>query len=125
MDTNYNPRHERETVGATLELTYDFERFSVTSVTSYTDTESDRQTDLDISQEHVLDLFRPWPVEVWTQELRFTSTDDSPLQWQAGGYYLDYKRDYEANLLIPYGFCFFLDPSCNPNPDDPIPFPSD
>ena len=124
VDTNYNPRHERETVGATLELTYDFDRFAVTSVTSYTDTESDRQTDLDISQEHVLDLFRPWPVEVWTQELRFTSTDDSPLQWQAGAYYLDYKRDYEADLFIPYGFCFFLDPSCNPNPDDPIPFPS-
>jgi iron complex outermembrane receptor protein len=123
VDTNYNPRHERETVGVSLELTYDFDGFAVTSLTSYTDTESDRQTDLDISQEHVLDLFRPWPVEVWTQELRFTSTSDSPLQWQAGAYYLDYQRDYEADLFIPYGFCFFLDPSCNPTPDDPIPFP--
>ena len=124
VDTNYNPRHERETVGVSLELTYDFDGFAVTSLTSYTDTESDRQTDLDISQEHVLDLFRPWPVEVWTQELRFTSTSDSPLQWQAGAYYLDYQRDYEADLFIPYGFCFFLDPGCNPTPDDPIPFPS-
>ena len=123
VDTNYNPRHERETVGVSLELTYDFGGFAVTSLTSYTDTESDRQTDLDISQEFVLDLVRPWPVEVWTQELRFTSTSDSPLQWQAGAYYLDYQRDYEADLLVPYGFCFFLDPSCNPNPDDPIPFP--
>ena len=124
VDTNYNPRHERETIAGSIELTYDFGKFSATYLTSYTDTESDRQTDLDISQEHVLDLFRPWPVEVWTQELRFTSTDDSPLQWQAGAYYLDYKRDYEADLFIPYGFCFFLDPGCNPNPDDPIPFPS-
>jgi iron complex outermembrane receptor protein len=123
VDTNYNPRHERETVGVSLELTYDFDGFAVTSLTSYTDTESDRQTDLDISQEFVLDLVRPWPVEVWTQELRFTSTSDSPLQWQAGAYYLDYQRDYEADLFIPYGFCFFLDPSCNPTPDDPIPFP--
>ena len=56
--------------------------------------------------------------------MRFTSTDDSPLQWQAGAYYLDYQRHYEAgNFRFPYGFCFFLDPSCNPNPDDPIPFP--
>ena len=123
VDTSYNPRHKRETVGVSLELTYDFDSFAVTSVTSYTDTESDRQTDLDISQEFVLDLVRPWPVEVWTQELRFTSTSDSPLQWQAGAYYLDYKRDYEADLLVPYGFCFFLDPSCNPNPGAPIPFP--
>ena len=124
VDTNYNPRHERETIAGSIELTYDFGNFDATYLASYTDTESDRQTDLDISQEHVLDLFRPWPVEVWTQELRFTSTDDSPLQWQAGAYYLDYKRDYEADLFIPYGFCFFLDPGCNPNPDDPIPFPS-
>ena len=123
VDTSYNARHKRETVGATLELTYDFDGFAVTSVTSYTDTESVRQTDLDTTQEFVLDLFRPWPLEVWTQELRFTSTNDSPLQWQAGAYYLDYQRDYEADLFIPFGFCFFLDPSCNPNPDDPIPFP--
>ena len=123
VDTSFNPRHERETVGVTLELTYDFNGFAVSSVTSYTDTESERQTDLDISQEFVLDLYRPWPVEVWTQELRFTSTSDSPLQWQAGAYYLDYQRDYEADLPVPYGFCFFLDTSCNPNPDDPVPFP--
>ncbi|MDE0512747.1 MAG: TonB-dependent receptor [Gammaproteobacteria bacterium] len=112
VDTSYSPRHKRETVGATLELTYDFDSFAVTSVTSYTDTESDRQTDLDISQEFALDLFRPWPVEVWTQELRFTSTNDSPLQWQAGAYYLDYKRDYKANLLIPLGFCYFVANIC-------------
>ena len=123
VDTSYNPRHERETVGVSLELAYDFGNFTATYTSSYTDTESDRTTDLDISQEFVLDLVRPWPVEVWTQELRFTSTDDSPLQWQAGAYYLDYQRDYDAQLLAPYGFCFFLDPSCNPNPDNPLPYP--
>ena len=124
VEASYSPRHERETVGVSLELAYDFDNFTATYTTSYTDTESDRQTDLDISQEFILDLVRPWPVEVWTQELRFTSTDDSPLQWQAGAYYLDYQRDYDADLLVPYGFCFFLDPSCNPNPDDPVPFPA-
>ena len=124
VDTSYNPRHKRETIAGSIELTYDFGNFSATYLTSYTDTESDRQTDLDISQEFVLDLVRPWPVEVWTQELRFISTSDSPLQWQAGAYYLDYQRDYDADLLAPYGFCFFLDPSCNPNPDDPVPFPA-
>ena len=123
IDTSYNARHERETIAGSIELTYDFGNFDATYLTSYTDTDSDRETDLDIDQEFVLDLFRSWPVEVWTQELRFTSTSASPLQWQAGAYYLDYQRDYDADLLAPYGFCFFLDPSCNPNPDDPIPFP--
>jgi iron complex outermembrane receptor protein len=123
IDTSYNARHERETIAGSIELTYDFGNFDATYLTSYTDTDSYRETDLDIDQEFVLDLTRSWPVEVWTQELRFTSTSDSPLQWQAGAYYLDYQRDYEADLFIPYGFCFFLDPSCNPTPDDPIPFP--
>lgn len=123
IDTSYNASHERETISGSIELTYDFGNFDATYLTSYTDTESDRETDLDIDQEFVLDLYRSWPVEVWTQELRFTSTDDSPLQWQAGAYYLDWKRHKYGQLFIPWGFCFFLDPSCNPNPDDPIPFP--
>ena len=123
IDTSYNASHKRETISGSIELTYDFGNFDATYLTSYTDTESDRETDLDIDQEFVLDLYREWPVEVWTQELRFTSTDDSPLQWQAGAYYLDWKRHKYGQLFIPWGFCFFLDPSCNPNPDDPIPFP--
>ena len=110
VEASYSPRHERETVGVSLELAYDFDNFTATYTTSYTDTESDRQTDLDISQEFILDLVRPWPVEVWTQELRFTSTDDSPLQWQAGAYYLDYQRDYDADLLVPYGLLLFPGP---------------
>ena len=123
IDTSYNAAHERETVAGSIELTYDFGNFDATYLTSYTDTDSYRETDLDIDQEFVLDLTRSWPVEVWTQELRFTSTDDSPLQWQAGAYYLDWKRHKSGELPVPYGFCFFLDPSCNPNPDDPIPYP--
>ncbi len=123
IDTSYNAAHERETVAGSIELTYDFGNFDATYLTSYTDTDSYRETDLDIDQEFVLDLTRSWPVEVWTQELRFTSTDDSPLQWQAGAYYLDWKRHKSGELPVPYGFCFFLDPSCNPNPDDPLPYP--
>lgn len=123
IDTSFNPRHKRDTVGASLELTYEFDDFAIASTTSYTDTDSDRWTDLDIDPEHVLNLFRPWPVNVWTQELRLTSTTDNPLQWQAGGYFMEYRRNYNAVLPVPYGFCFFLDPSCNPTPDDPAPFP--
>ena len=59
VDTSFNPRHERETIAGSLELTYDFDGFAVISATSYTDTDSVRQTDLDVSQEHVLDLHRP------------------------------------------------------------------
>ena len=112
IDTSYNARHERETISGSIELTYDFGNFDAIYLTSYTDTDSYRETDLDIDQEFVLDLTRSWPVEVWTQELRFTSTDDSPLQWQAGAYYLDWKRHRSGELPVPLGYCYFLENAC-------------
>ena len=115
VDTSFNPQHEKETVGASLELAYDFDNFTLTSITSYTDTDSDRQTDLDTTQEFILDLFRPQQLEVLTQELRFTSTGAGPLQWQAGAYYLDYERDIDSKLLVRGGFGF-LDDTCCPVP---------
>ena len=122
VEASYSPRHKRDTLSGSLELAYDFDNFTVTSTTSYTDTDSTRQTDLDISQEFVLDLDRSWPVNVWTQELRFTSTDDSPLQWQAGVYFLELRREKNGLLPVPYGYCFFL-ANCD---DDaaPPPYPS-
>lgn len=100
VDTSFNPRHNRETVAGSVELAYELENFTVTSITSYTETDSDRETDLDISQEFILDLFRPHQLDVLTQELRFTSTGDGPLQWQAGAYFLDYERDINSELFL-------------------------
>ena len=115
VDTSFSPRHKRQTLAASLELAYEFENFTLTSISSYTDTDSDRQTDLDISQEFVLDLFRPHRLDVLTQELRFTSTGVGPLQWQAGAYFLDYERDMNSELLVLGGFGF-LDPDFCPCP---------
>ncbi len=115
VDTSFSPRHKRETLAASLELAYEFENFTLTSISSYTDTDSDRETDLDISQEFVLDLFRPHRLDVLTQELRFTSTGAGALQWQAGAYFLDYERDMDSELLVLGGFGF-LDPDCCPVP---------
>lgn len=116
VDTSFNPRHNRETTAASLELVYELDSFEIVSITSYTSTDSDRQTDLDIINEYILDLFRPEDLDVWTQELRFTSTGTDPFQWQAGVYALDYDRDLFSELLVRGGFCF-LDPGeCDPLP---------
>ena len=119
VNASYSPRHKRDTLSGSLELAYDFDNFTVTSTTSYTDTDSSRETDLDISQEFVLELERSWPVDVWTQELRFTSTNESPLQWQAGVYFLEFRREKNGQLPYPYGICFFL-ANCD---DDTLPPP--
>ena len=115
VDTSFNPRHKRETTAASLELVYEFDNVALTSITSLTDTDSDRETDLDVNQEFVIDLFRPHELDVLTQELRLTSTGEGALQWQAGLYYLDYERDMDSELLVRGGFGF-LDPTCCPVP---------
>ncbi len=99
VDTTTNPRHERDTISAMLELTWEKEGMDVTSVTSHTDTESTRYTDLDISQEYLLDLIRPEDMKVFTQELRFTSTDDSSVQWLGGVYYSMYEEKMRSELI--------------------------
>ncbi len=99
VDTTTNPRHERDTVSAMLELTWEYDGFDVTSVTSHTDTESIRYSDLDISPEYLLDLIRPEDMEVLTQEIRFTSTGDGPIEWLGGLYSSVYEEKMRSELI--------------------------
>jgi iron complex outermembrane recepter protein len=120
IDTSFNPRHEKETSAASLELNYDFESVTLTSITSYTDTESTRESDLDISPEFILDLVRPENLNTFTQELRLSSASGGPLEWQVGGYVLDLDRDLASELIIYEGFCY-LDPgTCSPAPGNVV-----
>ena len=99
VDTTTNPRHERQTFSGMLELTWNTEAVDVLSMTSYTDTDSDRYTDLDIREEYLLDLFRPERMEVFTQELRFTSAAEGPAQWLGGLYYSKFSETMDADLI--------------------------
>ncbi len=99
VDTTTNPRHERDTVSAMLELTWEYDGLDITSVSSHTDTESTRYSDLDISPEYLLDLIRPEDMKVFTQELRFTSTGDGPIEWLGGFYYSMYEEKMRSELI--------------------------
>jgi iron complex outermembrane recepter protein len=126
IDLSTNPRQDRETIAATLELRYEADAFEVTSVTSHTDTDSDRESDLDNSQEFILDLFRPQEFKVLSQELRFTSTGDGPLEWLAGLYYLDFEDDLDSSLIFLGGSSLFdgviPDPATEQDVVDVVPF---
>lgn len=98
LDTSQNPRHERETFGARLELNLELDGVEFKSITSYTDTESDRLTDVDLTQLWFFNTYRPETMEVMTQEFRFTSTGDGPLQWVAGVYAMDLQETMNSTL---------------------------
>ena len=98
LDTNLNPTHERETFGARFEINVEFDNFDFKSITSYTDTESDRLTDIDLTQLWFINTFRPETMEVFTQEFRFSSNSDGPLQWVGGLYLMDFEETMNSYL---------------------------
>lgn len=92
LDTSLNPTHERETFGARFEINVEGNAFDFKSITSYTDTESDRHTDIDLTQLWFINTYRPETMEVMTQEFRFSSNSDGPLQWVGGLYLMDLEE---------------------------------
>ena len=113
VDTSYNPRNERETLGLTGHIDIPVGDLTIQSITSYSETKSRRETDLDIQPEFVLDLFRPEDFNSFTQELRLSSDDSGPFIWQVGGYYSKIDRDLDSVLIIREAFCY-LDPGTCP-----------
>ena len=103
LDTNRNPTHEREVFGAHVELTWELEGFDVKSITSYTDAESTRLTDVDLTQFWFINTDRPEEFEITTQEIRFTSTGDGDIQWIAGLYYSSYKNEMNSQFVFGPG----------------------
>ncbi len=111
----FNSSHKRETFSGTLELTWELDSIDVVSLTSYTDTESDRYTDVDIREEYIFDAFRPETMDVFTQEIRISSTHDGAFQWIAGGFYSMFEEtmdsvqiffnalDDDGNIIGPLG----------------------
>ena len=99
VQTTFNSRHQKETFAGTLEFTLEFDRFDVVSLTSYTDTDSLRYTDVDLREEYIFDNLNDHTMETFTQELRVTSTHDGPLQWIAGAFYSKYEGVWNATQI--------------------------
>jgi iron complex outermembrane receptor protein len=99
VQTTMNSRHQRETIAGTVEFTLELDGFDVVSLTSYTDTDSERYTDVDLREEFILDNLNDHTMETFTQEVRVTSTHDGPLQWSAGGFYSKFEGLWNATLM--------------------------
>ena len=99
VPASFNPQHDRNTTAGMVELNWELDGYDITSVSSWTTTESFRFTDLDQKEEYLLSLFRPEDMDVWTQEIRFTSTDEGPFQWLGGVDYSGYDEKMDSDLV--------------------------
>ena len=125
VNNSTNSTHLRDTLAGTVELELELDNVSVLSLTSYTTTDSTRYTDADIREEFIFDAYRPEEMDVFTQELRFTSTTEGPFSWLAGAYYSlyaekmrstqiwwDARVDADGNISGPLG-CAIGMPTCS------------
>ena len=113
---------EDKTLIADLNVQLSFDAVDVTSVTSYTDRDilvsrdasaltSSVSIDLGYPDEAILipsNLRDTTEVEQFTQELRFASNYEGPLQWVGGIFYADTDRFYQQFLPTP-GYDAFTD----------------
>ncbi|WP_339673331.1 TonB-dependent receptor [Dasania marina] len=104
-----------ETLVTDLVVNYSFDDFDLTSITSYTERDilvsrdasaltGSVSADFGLPDAGILlpsNLRDTTDVEQTTQELRLSSTNDSPLQWVAGVFYADTDRAYTQRLPTP------------------------
>ena len=110
LDANVNPTHKRDTLGVHVEFVYSLDNVDFTAITSYTDTQSTRLTDVDLTQLWFFQTHQPQTMDVTTQEFRFTSIDEGPLQWIAGLYYMEFEETMNSTLNLGWAALGTNDP---------------
>jgi iron complex outermembrane receptor protein len=81
---------DRELYHASVKLDWELGFATLTSVTSYQESDSYSPGDVDFTAFIVPFIFEnPVTVEAWNQDLRLTSSDTGPLTWMTGAFYQD------------------------------------
>lgn len=92
-----------DTKNANLTMSYEAENgITLTSVTGYTEYDSDRQFDVDTTPLASISTNRQEEFSQWSQELRVVSPGGETVDWLAGVYYQsnDVDFDYQTYTLI-------------------------
>ncbi len=84
--------NDLETRGYTATINWDFENFTLTSITDFSTVERDYIEDSDASPAPVFNFFLTTDAEQFSQEVRLTGDTDN-MHWVAGFYYLDLEID--------------------------------
>lgn len=96
------PINEIEDGGISLQADFDFEGFSVTSISSYRSNNSFNDSEPDYTSLEILDSANNRAnIDTYTQEIRLTSTGDNTVDWMVGGYY--FKEDITQIQGLEYG----------------------
>lgn len=97
--SNVIGEEETRFVDVSLKLDYEFDAFTVTSITGWADVREEIYADLDYTAAPIQVQDIPFTSEVFNQELRVTSTGDTAFRWIFGGFYQDRNEVLDVKLL--------------------------
>lgn len=105
---DFAPGNEIETQGTSLHFDYDFDNFTLTSITAFRTLDQFQFGDVDYTSARLVEpeggnLSRT-RIDTFTQELRLTSATDGPLQWMLGAFYFD--EDVKLDGALTWGADF-------------------
>ena len=102
-DFDLHAEADYESLGTNLRVDWDLENFMVTSITAYSKFQRFTPGEEDGSPNLLSHNFYRHDTDMWSQELRLTSTTDGPLDWIVGFYYAEDNLDAN-NEYIFFGF---------------------
>jgi outer membrane receptor protein involved in Fe transport len=102
--------NEISNFGVSIQGDFDFERFSLTSITSFRNNDVLDNQDIDFTSADLTNSNKnDINIDTFTQEIRFTSNGDGAVDWLVGGFYFDETVEQETDVLFGSTFRAFND----------------
>ena len=102
---DFNPENDIENSGISLQVDYDFESMTLTSITSVRSQSRFENSDVDFTSARLISRnSSDTELDTFTQEFRLTSAGDGAAAWMIGVYYFD--EEVEINNVLSYGLDF-------------------
>ncbi|MEM1403493.1 MAG: TonB-dependent receptor [Pseudomonadota bacterium] len=109
---DFDPINEIDTRGVSMQIDYDFDNFTLTSITSVRSLEQVQSGDVDYTSARLVAApgnFTEGEIDNWTQEIRLTSATDGPLQWMVGAFYYTEETEITGNFPLGADFRNYVD----------------
>jgi len=107
--SNVDSFNEQDNTGLSVQIDKEFNNFQLTSITAFRDLDTFFQIDTDFTSADLASNSTDSQIETFTQEIRFTSNGDGPINWMIGGYYFDESVESTDQLTWGPGFRPYVD----------------
>lgn len=102
---DFNPVNEAENNGVSLQIDYDFDAVTLTSITAFRNHSRFENSDVDFTSARLIsENSTDMEFDTFTQEFRLASSGDGPADWMVGAFYFD--EDIEISNTLTFGAAF-------------------